>query len=107
MGWVIRGSSSSRSWEFFSSWVPGAVSQGSKAAQGVKLTTYLHLVPNQECVELYIHSTNMSSWHGAQLKRSTGRTVPFACIKHGYCQVSLLQLRKQCIFLNKIFLVIF
>jgi len=29
-------------------------------------------------VELYIHSTNMPSWHGAQLKKkSTGTTLPF------------------------------
>jgi hypothetical protein len=31
----------------------------------------------EECVELYLHSPNKPSWHGAQLKGSTGTTLPF------------------------------
>jgi hypothetical protein len=31
----------------------------------------------KECVELYLHSTNTSSWRGAQLKKSTRTTLPF------------------------------
>jgi hypothetical protein len=29
----------------------------------------------KECVELYLHSPNMPSWRGAQLKKSTGTTL--------------------------------
>jgi hypothetical protein len=34
----------------------------------VKLTTHLHLVPGQEWLELYFHSSNTLSWRGVQLK---------------------------------------
>jgi hypothetical protein len=30
----------------------------------------------QECVELFLHSPNMPSWRGAQLKKSTVITLP-------------------------------
>jgi hypothetical protein len=30
----------------------------------------------KECVELYLHSSNTVSWRGAQLKKSTGTTLP-------------------------------
>jgi hypothetical protein len=30
----------------------------------------------KECVELHLHSPNTPSWHGAQLKKSTGTTLP-------------------------------
>jgi len=42
----------------------------------VKLTTRFNLVPIQECVELYLHFPNAPSWRGAQLKESTGTTLP-------------------------------
>jgi len=30
----------------------------------------------KECVELYLHSRNVPSWHGAQIKKSTGTILP-------------------------------
>jgi hypothetical protein len=55
-------------------WVPGAVSLGVKRP-GRESD---HLPPSpcrgQECVELYLHSTNKSSWRGAW--SSTGTTWP-------------------------------
>jgi hypothetical protein len=39
----------------------------------MKLTTHLHQVRGQECVELYLHSPNTTSWRGAWL--STGTKV--------------------------------
>jgi hypothetical protein len=42
---------------------------GGKSGRGMKLTTHLHLVSrSKECVEIYLHSLNTSSWRGAQLK---------------------------------------
>jgi hypothetical protein len=35
----------------------------------------------KECVELYLHSPNTPSWRGAQLKKSTGTTLPSPCPK--------------------------
>jgi len=82
MGWVIGGLSPGRGWEFFSTslhpdqlWGPlsllsndyqGSFNMG-KRGQGVKLTAHLHLVQGQECMEVYLHSPNVSSWHD-QLK---------------------------------------
>jgi hypothetical protein len=59
-------------------WVPGALSTEVKR-QGRESD---HSPPSsaevKECVELYLHSTNTSSWRGAQL--SIGTTSPFTCI---------------------------
>jgi len=33
----------------------GGSGPGGKAARGVKLTTHLHLVPRNECMEVYPH----------------------------------------------------
>jgi hypothetical protein len=30
----------------------------------------------KECMELYLHSPDTPSWHGAQLKKNTGTTLP-------------------------------
>jgi hypothetical protein len=50
-------------------WVLGALSPGVKQP-GLQAH---HLPPSsseaKECVELYLHSSNMSSWRGAQLKK--------------------------------------
>jgi hypothetical protein len=56
-------------------WVPGALSLGVKR-QGREAD---HSLPSsaevKECVELYLHSPSMSSWRGAELKKSTGTTL--------------------------------
>jgi hypothetical protein len=53
-------------------WVPGALSLGVKwlghEADGLPPSS----AEAKECIELYLHSPNTPSWHGAQLKRSTG-----------------------------------
>jgi hypothetical protein len=36
-------------------WVPGALSPEGKAGRGVKLTTYLHLIPRSRKMELYLN----------------------------------------------------
>jgi hypothetical protein len=54
----------------------GGSFQGTKAAQGVKLTTYLCLVPRSRMVELYIHFP--IRLHGVVLNYlSTGTTLIF------------------------------
>jgi hypothetical protein len=35
----------------------------------------------QEYLELYLHSPNTPSWRGAQLKKSTGTTLPLLLTK--------------------------
>jgi len=56
----------------------------------VKLTTHLHQPSAEvkECVELYLHSPNTPSWRGAQLKKSTGTTLPFT-FTYASCIVDL------------------
>jgi hypothetical protein len=58
-------------------WVPGALSLGVEQP-GREAD---HLAPSsaevKECVELYLHSSNTSTWRGAQLKKSTGTPLPF------------------------------
>jgi len=49
-------------------WVPGVLSLGVKQPG--------HEGQGQEYVELYLHSSNMPSWGGAKLKKSTGTTLP-------------------------------
>jgi hypothetical protein len=56
-------------------WTFGALSPGGKSGKGVKLTTHLHLVPRSRKVEIYLHSSDTSSWYGAQL--SIESTLPF------------------------------
>jgi hypothetical protein len=54
-------------------WVPGALSLEVKRPR----READHLTPSSsevnECVELYIHSLNTSSWRGAQLKEEKHR----------------------------------
>jgi hypothetical protein len=56
-------------------WAPGSLSLGVKWL-GHKAD---HSPPSnakiKECMELYLHSPNMPSWHSAQLKKSTGMTL--------------------------------
>jgi hypothetical protein len=56
-------------------WIPGALSLGVKWS-GCEID---HSPPSsakvKECVELYLHSPNMPSWHGAQLRKSTRTTL--------------------------------
>jgi hypothetical protein len=57
-------------------WVLGALSLGVKwPGRGAD-----HSPPSsaevKECVELYLHYPTTSSWRGAQLKKSTGTTLP-------------------------------
>jgi len=58
-------------------WVPGALSLGVKQ-QGHEAD---HSPPSsaevKECVELYLHSPSMPSWHGAQLKHRDNFTFTF------------------------------
>jgi hypothetical protein len=58
-------------------WVPGTLSMGIKWP-GREAD---HLPPSsaevKECVELYLHSPNMPSWHGAQLKHRDNFTFTF------------------------------
>jgi hypothetical protein len=51
-------------------WVPGALSLGHEVDH-----LPLSSAEVKEWVELYIHSPIMLSWHGAQLKKSTGTTL--------------------------------
>jgi len=48
-------------------WIPGALSLGI-SGRGVKLTTYLHLVPRSRMHVAIPPLRNTSSWRGAQLK---------------------------------------
>jgi len=41
----------------------------------VKLTTRLHLVHKLECVELYIHFPNTSSWRSAEISTVADLTL--------------------------------
>jgi hypothetical protein len=36
-----------------------------RSGQGVKLTTHIHLVQSQECVDLHLHSPSTPLWRGA------------------------------------------
>jgi len=80
MGWMIRGSSPGRAWEFslhhcvqtsygahpaFYPRVPGALSLEVK-----RLGSEADYPPpsSAECVDLYLHSPNAPSWDCAQLK---------------------------------------
>jgi hypothetical protein len=55
-------------------WVPGALSLGVKRPGREADHSPPSIAEVKDCVELYLHSPNMPSWHGAQL--STGTTVP-------------------------------
>jgi hypothetical protein len=37
----------------------------------------------KQCVDIYFHSHNTPSWRGAQLKKSTGTTLPFTFLPYG------------------------
>jgi hypothetical protein len=50
-------------------WVQGLLPWGC-SGWGMKLATHLHLVLGQ-CVEQYLHSPNMPSWHGAKFITSS------------------------------------
>jgi hypothetical protein len=92
MGWMIRGLSPSRGWEFlFSPRLAGSGAHpasyqmstrgsfpGGKAARAWKLTTHLHLMPRSKHVELYLYYPNMSSWH-AQLRKAQGQLYLYLC----------------------------
>jgi hypothetical protein len=55
--------------------VPGALSLGVKRPGREAGHSPPSSAEVKECVELYLHSPNTPSWHGAQL--STGTTLPF------------------------------
>jgi hypothetical protein len=52
-------------------WVPGALSLGCEVDCSPPSSAEV-----KECMDLYLHSSNTPSWHGAQLKKSTGTTLP-------------------------------
>jgi hypothetical protein len=65
----------SKSLEYSFQWVPEALSlevkwPGSEADHSPPSSAGV-----KECVELYLHSPNTPSWHGAQLKKSAGTTL--------------------------------
>jgi len=49
-------------------WVPGALSLGVKWASHEADCSPPSRAKVKECIELYLQSPNMPSWHGAQLK---------------------------------------
>jgi hypothetical protein len=57
-------------------WVPGALSMGVKWLGHEANHSPPSSAKVKECVELYLHSHNTPSWHGALLKKSTGKTLP-------------------------------
>jgi hypothetical protein len=57
-------------------WVPDAISLGVKRLGNEADHSPPSIAEVKECMELYLHSPIMPSWHGAQLK-STGTTLPF------------------------------
>jgi hypothetical protein len=92
MGWKIAvlGFDSQWGWEFFSTttsrtvlgptqppiqWVPGDLSLGVKRQEREADHSPPSSAEVKEYVELYLHSPNMPSWHGVQLKYST-ETLP-------------------------------
>jgi hypothetical protein len=58
-------------------WILGALSLGVKWPGHEADHSPPSSAEVKECVELYLHSPNMPSWHGAQLKKSTGTSLPF------------------------------
>jgi hypothetical protein len=57
-------------------WVPGALSLGVKWPGREADHSLPSSAEVKECVELYLHSPNMPSWRGAQLKKvGTVRSV--------------------------------
>jgi hypothetical protein len=45
--------------------------------QDFTINTHFHVSAEvKECVELYLHSPNTPAWRGAQLRSSTGKTLP-------------------------------
>jgi hypothetical protein len=60
-------------------WVPGVPSLGSKQPGSEADHSPPSSAEVKECVELYIHSPNMPSWHDAQLKTAQGQLylLPF------------------------------
>jgi hypothetical protein len=61
-------------------WVPGALSLGVKWPGREADHSPPSMAEVKECAELYLHSPNMTSWRGAQLKKGTGTTLPFILI---------------------------
>jgi hypothetical protein len=62
-------------------WVPGALSlevkwPGCEADHSPSSSAEV-----KEWVELYLHSPDMPSWHGAQLKQEADMTIWFMCYK--------------------------
>jgi hypothetical protein len=57
-------------------WVPGALSLGVKQLKHEADNSPPSSAKIKEWVELYLHSPNTPSWHGAQLEKSTGTTLP-------------------------------
>jgi hypothetical protein len=93
----MGGSSPGRSWEFFSSpprpdqlWdPPGVLSNGyqgllpgSKAARSWSWPLTGIYFRGQECVELYLHSTNKPSWCGAELMHRDNFTYLLHAAEH-------------------------
>jgi hypothetical protein len=59
-------------------WVPGALSLGVKRPGREAHHSPLSSAEIKECVELYLHFPNTSSWRGAQLKHRNNCTFTFA-----------------------------
>jgi hypothetical protein len=81
MGWMIGSSSPGRGWEFFFSpprlgatqppiqWVSGALFLGVKRPGHETHHSPPSSAEVRKCVDLYLHSLNTPSWHGAQFKK--------------------------------------
>jgi hypothetical protein len=52
-------------------WVPGSLSLGSKRLGSEADHSRQSSAEFEECMELYLHSLNMPSWRGVQLKHRT------------------------------------
>jgi hypothetical protein len=58
-------------------WIPGALSLGIKRSGREAGHSPPSSAEVKECVELYLHSPNTPSWHGAQLKHRDNFTFTF------------------------------
>jgi hypothetical protein len=60
--------------------VPGSLSLGVKQVGHEADHSPPSSAEVKECMNLYLYSPNTPSWHGAQLKKSTGTTLPLPLV---------------------------